>query len=158
STRPGPRLDLTRASARMYPAWLDELAECTPADTGFWRCGLFELSLSEAEAREAESRAAWQQASGFSVEWIDAANARRRHSHLAPGLPVHGGLLFPDVAQVRRPRLLRALAMAAASRGVRIAEQSPAVAIDRAGDRVTGVALTDGTRVAAPIVINAAGS
>ena len=158
SARPGPRLDLTKASARMYQAWLDELAECTPGDTGFWRCGLFELCLSEAESREAEARAAWQRAAGFRVEWVDAAAARRRHPHLAPGLPVYGGLLFSEVAQVRPPRLLRTLAAAAVHRGVQIFEQSPVTAIDRAGDRVTGVRLADGTHLAAPIVVNAAGS
>src|SRR5262245_53992700 len=45
STRPGPRLDLTRESCEMYPAWLDELAESSPGETGFWRCGLVELCL-----------------------------------------------------------------------------------------------------------------
>ena len=158
SARPGPRLELTRASARMYPSWLDELAEGTPADTGFWRCGLFELCLCEAEAREAEARVTWQREAGFSVEWVDAAAARRRHPHLAPGLTVYGGLLFPEVAQVRPPRLLRALAAAAIHHGVKIIEESPVVAIDRAGDRATGVALAGGTHLAAPIVVNAAGS
>src|SRR2546426_10233687 len=52
SNRPGPRLELTRTSARMYEGWIRELAELTPADTGFWRCGLLELSLSEAEVKE----------------------------------------------------------------------------------------------------------
>ena len=158
SNRPGPRLDLTRASFEMYEAWLDELAEYTPADTGFWRCGLLELCLSEEEAREAQARAAWQRAAGYRVEWLDATTARKRHPGLAPKLPVHGGLLFPEVAQVRPPRLLKALAAAVLHQGVQVLEDSPVTAIAREGERVTGVSLADGTRLSAPIVINAAGS
>ena len=158
STRPGPRLDLTRASFQMYEAWLDELAEYSPADTGFWRCGLLELCLSEEEAREAQARAAWQRAAGYRVEWLDAATARKRHPRVAPKLPVHGGLLFPEVAQVRPPRLLKALTAAVLLQGVQVLEESPVTAITREGERVTGVSLADGTHLSAPIVINAAGS
>jgi glycine oxidase len=158
STQPGPRLDLTRTSFQMYPAWLEELAECTPGDTGFWRCGLFELCLTEAEVHEAQARAAWQRAAGYSVEWLDAATTRRQYPHLAPSLPVHGGLFFAEVAQVRPPRLLKTLTAAARHRGVEVFEDSPVTAILRTSDRVTGVSLADGTELAAPIVINAAGS
>ena len=158
SARPGPRLDLTRASFQMYEGWLGELAEQTPAETGFWRSGLFELCLTEAEVLEAQARAGWQRAAGYRVEWLDAATTRRRHPHLAPGLPVLGGLLLPEVAQVRPPRLLRALAAAARHLGVEVLEESPVTAISRRGDRVTGVFLADGTHLSAPIVVNAAGS
>src|SRR5215471_14109409 len=72
STRPGPRLELTRTACAMYPSWLDELAECGPGETGFWRSGLFELCLSEAEASEARERAAWQCAAGYKAEWVEA--------------------------------------------------------------------------------------
>ena len=158
SARPGPRLDLTRTSFQMYEGWLGELAEHSSADTGFWRCGLLELCLNEAEVQEAQARVRWQRAEGYRIEWLDAATTRRRHPHLAPGLPVLGGLLLPEVAQVRPPRLLKALAAAALHRGVDVLEESPVTAISRRGDRVTGVSLADGTHLGAPIVINAAGS
>ena len=118
SNRPGPRLELTRTSARMYEGWIQELAELTRADTGFWRCGLLELSLSEAEVKEARELATWQRAAGYSVEWLDADAVRRRQPSLAPDLPVHGALLFPEVAQVRPPRLLKALTEATLRQGV----------------------------------------
>src|SRR4029434_3825717 len=37
SNPPGPRLDLTRTSRRLYDGWIEELAELSSADTGFWR-------------------------------------------------------------------------------------------------------------------------
>src|SRR5262249_23938025 len=156
--RPGPRLELTRASARMYEGWVRELGELTPADTGFWRSGLLELYLDDAEVREATERAAWQRAAGYAVEWLDAADVRKRQPALAPALPVRGALLFPEVAQVRPPRLLKALTEAVRRLGVEIREYSTMAGLARSGDRVTGVTLASGETISAPIVVNAAGS
>jgi len=158
SNRPGPRLELTRASARMYEGWLRELGELTPADTGFWRSGVLELYLDDAEVREATERVAWQRAAGYAVEWLDAAGVRKRQPALAPALPVRGALLFPEVAQVRPPRLLKALAEAVRRLGVEIREYSTVARLARSGDRVTGVTLASGETISAPIVVNAAGS
>ena len=158
SNRPGPRLELTRTSARMYEGWIRELGELTPADTGFWRCGLLELSLNEAEVEEAHGLAAWQREPGYSVEWLDAATVRKRQPCLAEDLPVRGALLFSEVAQVRPPRLLKALATAVARRGAHIREHTAVTSIARRGDRVTGVVLAGGEAIAAPVVVNATGS
>ena len=158
SNQPGPRLDLTRASFQMYEPWIREIGELTPADTGFWRCGMLELALAESEVAEAQQRAAWQRREGYAVEWLDAATVRKREPALGASLPVHGGLLLPEVTQVRPPRLLKALAEATRRRGVDVREHTPVMAIARAGDRVTGVDLAGGARIAAPIVVNAAGS
>jgi len=158
SNRPGPRLELTRTSARMYEGWMRELEELTPADTGFWRSGLLELYLDDGEVREASERAAWQRQAGYVVEWLDAASVRKRQPALAPELPVRGGLLFPEVAQVRPPRLLKALTAAVRRLGVEIREYSTVASLARSGDRVTGVSLADGEVIPAPILVNAAGS
>ncbi len=158
SNTPGPRLELTRTSRQMYEGWIEELGEFTAADTGFWPCGLLELCLSDAEAHEMHQRLAWQQAAGYSVTWLDAETVRQRQPHLAADLPLQGALLFPEVAQVRPPRLLKALLQATIHQGVEIREHTPVTAMTRDGDRVTGVTLAGGDHLAAPIVINAAGS
>src|SRR5262245_9596729 len=157
SNQPGPRLELTRASARMYESWIQEIGELTPADTGFWRSGLLEICLSEAEVAEARARAAWQRAAGYVVEWLDASAVRERQPELSERLPVHGALLFPEVAQVRPPRLLKALTEASMRRGVHMLEHTAVTSIARDRDRVAGVELTGGGRIDAPIVVNAAG-
>ena len=157
SNQPGPRLELTRASARMYESWIREIGELTSADTGFWRSGLLEVCLNEAEVTEARARAAWQRAAGYAAEWLDASAVRQRQPDLSERLPVHGALHFPEVAQVRPPRLLKALTAASLRRGVQILEHSAATAIARDGDRVAGVELAGGDHIAAPVVVNAAG-
>jgi glycine oxidase len=158
SNTPGPRLDLTRLSCLMYAGWLEELAEFTRADTGFLRCGLLEVCLDEAEALEAQERAAWHQAAGYAAEWLDATTTRQRQPHLGADVPVQGALWCPDVAQVRPPRLLKALSEAVLRNGVHIREQAPVTGLTRTGDQVTGVTLASGAQLAAPVVVNAAGS
>ena len=158
SNRPGPRLELTRTSARMYEEWIRGLGELTAAETGFWRSGLLELYVEDAEVREARERAAWQRTAGYAVEWLDETSVRKRQPALAPELPVRGALLFPEVAQVRPPRLLKALEEAVRRLGVDIRECSAAAGLARSGDRVAGVGLASGESISAPIVVNAAGS
>jgi glycine oxidase len=88
SNQPGPRLELMRASRLMYDGWIEELAEFSAADTGFWRCGLLEVCVTEAEARAYQERVAWQQTAGYSIEWLDAATVRQRQPCLAAALPL----------------------------------------------------------------------
>ncbi len=158
SNHPGPRLDLTRASCEMYEGWVREIGELTPADTGFWRCGMLEIALSDSDVAEMSARRAWQRDAGFAVDWLDAASVRRREPALGEDLPIHGALHLPGVTQVRPPRLLKALSEATRRRGVDIREHAPVTGLLRDGDRVTGVALAGGDTIAAPIVVNAAGS
>lgn len=158
SNVPGPRLELMRTSRLLYDAWLEELAEFSAADTGFWRCGLLEVCLTEDEVRAVQERLAWQRAAGYAIEWLDAAAVRARQPHLAPELPVHGGLWLPEVAQVRPPRLLKALTEAVLRLGVQVREYAPVVGLTRSGTQVTGVTLASGEHLAAPLVVNAAGS
>jgi glycine oxidase len=158
SSEPGPRLDLMRTSRLMYDGWIEELREFTAADTGFWQCGLLELCLNDVEARHMQARLDWQRTAGFHLEWLDAAAVRQRQPHLASDLPVQGALLFPDVAQVRPPRLLKALTETVIRQGVQVREYTPVTAIERNGDCVTGVTVGNGERIAASVVVNAAGS
>ena len=126
SNRPGPRLDLTRASFQMYEAWLGELAEYTPADTGF--CALrLDRGVPGARRKRKRRRCARRGSArpGTGSSGSTRRPARKRHPHLAPKLPVHGGLLFPEVAQVRPPRLLKALTAAVILQGVRVLVGGP---------------------------------
>src|SRR5262245_37595647 len=147
SNQPGPRLELTRASRLMYDGWIEDLAEFSSADTGFWRCGLLEICVSEAEAQAQQARVAWQQAAGYAIEWLDAAAVRQRQPHLAADLPLYGAVWLQEVAQVRPPRLLKALTEAVLRLGAQVREYAPVVGITRSGERVTGVTLAHGDHI-----------
>lgn len=69
-----------------------------------------------------------------------------------------GGLYTPDAGYIDDPQLAaRNLAAAAEARGVRFRFHAAVTAVEQRGGRVRGILLADGTRIAAPVVINAAG-
>lgn len=65
------------------------------------------------------------------------------------------GAWLPGVAQVRSPRLLRVLAAAFLAAGGERIEHRPVLALERQGDRVTGVRTADGVRHAGVVVLAA---
>jgi glycine oxidase len=88
--------------AALFGAWARELHSATGIDPEYARSGM--LVLPPFDAAKAE---AWCLAHGFRAEKD----------------PLSGGLLLPDVAQVRNPRLLRALRARVESLGGRIVER-----------------------------------
>ncbi|MFJ9648870.1 NAD(P)/FAD-dependent oxidoreductase [Streptomyces sp. NPDC101206] len=69
-----------------------------------------------------------------------------------------GALFTPDAGFVDDPQLAaQNLADAAGALGARFLFHGTVVAVDRRADRVAGVRLADGTRIVAPVVVNAAG-
>ncbi|MER7579562.1 FAD-dependent oxidoreductase [Kitasatospora sp. NPDC097691] len=69
-----------------------------------------------------------------------------------------GALFTPDAGYVDDPQLAaQNLADAAVELGTDFLFHRTVVAVDRQADRVTGIRLADGARIAAPVVVNAAG-
>lgn len=72
--------------------------------------------------------------------------------------PLPGAVFFPTCGYVSDPQLAaRNLQRATEARGGQFRFNSKVVAIDRMDGRVAGVTLADGARIAAPVVVNAAG-
>jgi glycine oxidase len=133
-------LDQSRA---MYPAWLEGLRS-SGIDPEYRSSGLLVLppyDLSEALH--------WAHSSAELVEELPAR-------HLEPSLAVDSaGLWMPQVAQVRNPRLLRALRIILAQRGVTVHEGTPITAWRSAGERITGAQTPQGVLEADHYVIAA---
>jgi glycine/D-amino acid oxidase-like deaminating enzyme len=69
-----------------------------------------------------------------------------------------GALFTPDAGFVDDPQLAaQNLADAAGQEGAHCLFHHAVVAVERRADRVAGIRLADGTRIAAPVVVNAAG-
>jgi sarcosine oxidase, subunit beta len=69
-----------------------------------------------------------------------------------------GGVYTPDAGYITDPQLAaQNLAAAAAAEGAEFRFRAAVTAVEPAGDRVGAVVLADGTRIAAPVVVNAAG-
>ena len=98
----------------------------------------------------------FQRRLGLPLEWIGAAELRRREPHL--GSTLAGAVYSPQDHQVDNRKLVRALRAAAEAAGVAIREQQSVRGIVIAGERARGVALADKTEVAADAVVLAAGA
>jgi glycine/D-amino acid oxidase-like deaminating enzyme len=102
------------------------------------RCGAVELACTETEWQELRARRAVQEELGIRAEAID------------------GGLFYPDDALVDPRDVTRALRRACEKRGVRICEQTRALEVRVAADRVD--IETSGGALSAGAVVLAAGA
>ncbi len=129
-------LPILRDSLARYPDWCAGLQELGGVDPEYVVSGMQVLAPADASAwRLAAAR--WGLQSGA----CDAAGA--------------GVLTLPDVAQVRSPRLLRALAQALRSVGVECVENEAVQELVADASRVTGVRTTSGMRDAGTVVLAA---
>ncbi len=151
---PAPLIELCQASEALYPAFVDALAEHGDAELEvagvLYPAG---LAVSDDEIAEAGRR---RRALGFDVEELDRAGLDALQPGLSADITTAGWQ--PDAARVRPPRLLAGLKRQAATLGVtgRIAEVD---ALDvGAGARIAGVTLRGGERLAADVIVLAAGA
>jgi glycine oxidase len=153
--RPGPLLEAGIASRRRYARFIAAIRTESGMAVDYRRDGIVYVARGRADARRLERRVRWQIAAGLRVRRLTAAAAHRHIRVLAPD--VGGGAFFPDDHRVDNVALLQAVARAARRVGVRVLERTAAIAVVSAAGRVSGVRTSRG-RVAAPIVIDAAGA
>jgi glycine oxidase len=126
-----------RAGAAMFPVFDSGVREEMGLEIGYRRCGSLHLCRRPEEWAEWQRRHHALTVLGDRVELWSAEDVRARAPGLAPD--VVGGVFHPDAAQVRPPRLVRALAAGAARAGALFRTGEPAVGFARSGERVTGV-------------------
>ena len=124
----------------------ETLAEKTGIDPEWTKSGLLHLSPDEEQTAHA-----WGEACGYPVEIID----RQELSDCEPALanPAESAIWMPEVAQVRNPRLVRALRQHIEQLGVRIIEQNQVREIIFEKDRVSGVETDTGNLAVNNLII-----
>jgi len=149
---PGLATDMLLQSRALYEPWAAELSRTTGIDVGFRPCGV--LHVEETDAFFANTD--WQTECGLTTERLGAEALRELEPQLSPQL--QHGVRFAGDAQVEPQKLFRAVQIAATQRGVvyRTGTQVRRVVVEHG--RATGVALEDGSFVAADVVVLAAGS
>lgn len=128
---------LAMRGAALYPDWTHELLSSSGIDPEYVRCGMKVLE----GGRSMENAAHWCAAHDVRFE-------------RGPG----GEWFFPDVAQVRNPRLIRALRASLESRGVRIVENCEVRSLAREGRRIVRLGTSDGNIWAAQDFVVCAGA
>ncbi len=150
-----PLMRLGLASACAYPQFVTELTEASGMDPGYERCGTLlaarDADEAEALARELELR----RSLGLAVNRLLGSEARRLEPALAPTLRL--ALEIPDDHAIDPRKLSAALAAALTRAGGELRLGAPVGGVTIAHNRVTGVALSDGSAVTAENVVVAAG-
>ncbi len=145
-----PLFELGMAGRELYAELAPALKENTGLDIGLWQEGIARLAVDDADATYLRTQVAWQRQQGHTCDWFDAAEVKARWPWLGPS---HGALWAPRDAALHPGRLVEALRADAVRCGVKIVHDT-VTAVDRRGDRVTGVRGRDGY-VGADVVIAA---
>ena len=150
-----PLLPLALDSLRRWPGFRDELQEASGLDLDYREDGTLVLAIGRDEVERLRFRYDLQRRSGVAAEWIAGTEVRRREPALRPS--VTAGVFCPLDHQVDPSRVMAALVRACRAAGVVLVENSPVVALERAGGRVTGLRTAEDV-LAADTVILAAGA
>jgi glycine oxidase len=147
---------LGRESQARWPGFAAELQQASGIDVDLRREGTLLLALTSDDQARLHHHLAFQQTLGLPLAWISAAETRRREPHLAGKLA--GAVWSPEDHQVDNRKLAAALRVAAEKAGAGIHEHRPVAEISNRGGRVDGVILADGQKIAADVVVLAAGA
>ncbi|WP_017364654.1 glycine oxidase ThiO [Methylococcus capsulatus] len=135
-------------SQQCYPGLVEELLESTGLDPEWRQSGLLILDPEEPAAIDA-----WCAAHGVRREWIEPAALASLEPRLAPSS--RPAIRLPGVAQVRNPRLLRAILADVRRLGIAIEEDAAVTAIEARDGRVSRVATAKGVFVAETYLVTA---
>jgi len=147
---------LGRESQARWPAFAAELEAVSDIDVELRTEGTLVVASTADDQARLHHHLVFQQKLDLPLEWITAAETRRREPHLAGKLA--GAVWSPQDHQVDNRKVVQALRIAAEKAGVTIHENSPVNEISIKGPRTDGIILTDGTHVAADAVVLAAGA
>jgi glycine oxidase len=145
-----------RESQARWPAFAAELQQTSGIDIGLRSEGTLVVALTADDQARLHHQLIFQEKLGLPLQWISAAETRRREPHLAGKLA--GAVLSPQDTQVDNRKLAAALRIAAIAAGATVNEHRPVGAISFNGERADGIVLADSTKVAADVVVLAAGA
>ncbi len=130
-------LELTLASARLYPDFVAELEAASGEDAGYARCGALHVALDRDEAEQLRRVHDLQRSLGLEAEWL----APRRCRALEPGLTpsFHGGVFAAGEASIDPRALTRALLAALRAAGAEVRTGTEVVDGIWEGERLAGV-------------------
>jgi len=147
---------LGRASQALWPGFAADLEELTGIDVGLRTEGTLVIATTADERARLLHHLAYQRKLGLAVEWINSAEARRREPHLLPSLA--GAIWSPHDHQVDNRQLVAALREAARVAGVAINEHQAVTKVTSRAGRANGVVLARGEKIAADVIVLAAGA
>jgi glycine oxidase len=124
-----------------YPALCQHLADTSGTDPQWTPSGLLVLDTDERSAAEA-----WAGQHAMTLQWLDPASLAARVDELNPALVAHlaGAIWLPDIAQLRNPRMVKALQAELRTLGVTVHNQTRVTGLQYRDGRLTGVDTSQG--------------
>jgi glycine oxidase len=136
---PGPQAEIAMTGMRLHRELSKMLLEETGIDVDFRMRSSLALAFTDAEVQKLRASLSWQQQQpGYTVRWLDPAEARRVEPRIAD--ETLGATLTEGGGAVEPYRLVLALTRAAERLGVRV-RHGRVIGLRRDGGRVTGVVL-----------------
>ncbi len=148
-------LALNRRSQELWPDFATELERKTGASVDLRQEGTIVVALNRDDAAQLRFAYDFQRQHGIALEWLTAAEARRREPHLHPNLAA--AVFSPADHQVDNRLLVRALERAFTAAGGTLRTHATVEAVEIDDGRVTGVRVA-GSRHEANVVVLAAGA
>lgn len=136
-----PLLPLSRASAALYPAFVETLQEITGHDVGYRPHGTIDALLRGDIREELSTLIALHHGLGLKAEALSGQEARK----LEPALSEHteAAILRPNEASVDNRALTQATLEAARRKGAEIHAGRPVKALWREGSRCLGISVNN---------------
>jgi len=135
-------------SQQYYPGLSRTLLAETGIDPEWIQSGLLIL-----DSEEQDQAAQWASRHNMHIELLDREAIVKSEPEMDRHL--EKAILMSDLAQVRNPRLLKALRQSLLNQGVTILEQTEAVALNQKNDRISGVQTVMNKISAGRVVITA---
>lgn len=140
-------------SQRHWPAFRDALEAASGIALGYREEGTLVVATNRDEAAALRHHYDYQVGLGLKLDWLTAAEARRREPHL--GRTITAAVHSPGDHQVENRDVLRALVVAAERVGVRLHPHTPVEALETAGGQATGVRIAGELQPADAVVLAA---
>jgi glycine oxidase len=149
-------LEMTLASAALYPEFVAELEAASGEPTGYAQQGALHIALDRDEAAELRRVHDLQRSLGLEAEWLPPRRCRELEPGLTPSF--NGGVHAADEAAVDPRALTRALLAGLAEAGGEVRSASEVVGGIFEGERLTGVRTAAGEELRAESTVLAAGA
>jgi len=149
-------LEMTLASAALYPQFVAALEAASGESTGYTYQGALHIALDRDEAAELRRVHDLQRSLGLAAEWLPPRRCRELEPGLTPSF--NGGVHAPGEAAVDPRALTRALLAALAEAGAEVRSATEVVAGIFAGERLAGVRTAAGEELRAESTVLAMGA
>ncbi len=149
-------LEINLASADLYPDFVASVEAESGTGVDYSRRGGLHVALDRDESEALKRLLELQVRLGLQSEWLGPSACRKIEPGLSPGL--NGAIMAEGDGMVDPRALTTALALALEHRGVPVLTSTEVTALEITGDRVAGVRLADGSRLATGVVIAAGGA